>query len=117
MDLGGEVLRPCNHGGGPLLITPDNQTFCGSSKVVDTRHGHVIFWLNLVQRSLMPATDPAITKGLNDKFYEKRKAAALELEKRVSPLVYTPVLTEHAGWCETATTITNNLASIPLSTK
>ena len=27
--------------------------------------------------------DPAITKGLNDKFYEKRKAAALDLEKCV----------------------------------
>lgn len=27
------------------------------------------------------SADPAIVRGLNDKFYEKRKAAALDLEK------------------------------------
>jgi hypothetical protein len=32
--------------------------------------------------------EPSIVRGLNDKFYEKRKIAALDLEKSVALLVH-----------------------------
>jgi hypothetical protein len=64
--------------------------------------------------------DPVIAKGLHDKFYEKRKSAALDLEKQVITRRIVPPTDCSArptGWSETVISTTNKPVLIQYSTK